>query len=629
MGGSLVRLPRSGVARVGLAVTAGGVAVAIGVGLLLAAILQARDTANATLRSDTLLQRVIAVERSVVDAETGLRGYVITGAFVFLAPLDSAEQVLPGQLSAMKRTARADHEFVGQAQALGGSSLSYISGYVDSVLDLLTGNRSKARSLSTTLAGKRLVDRIRVETAVLEAAISRQEAQRQNAARSSANDAVEEDVIVLALLVALTIAVGVVVGRLVLSRERARGRAEFRAAASRRLDESLSIDAVLGAGAELFAERLADACAVRESGTDSPSVAERGDQSLLTLATAEPAVAAAHRAGGRAAAARLSATEPATLDAGVGGIAIAGVAHGRQTVEVMLLRRSRRWRPEELEDAVEISTRIALATQLRQLQASTLLLYERSNNTARTLQESLLPSTTPEIPLCELAVRFSPAGEGDLVGGDFYDVFPVSAPKEWTVIVGDVCGKGAPAAAMTAMARWTLRSRPDDQPADALRALNEAMRRQDLGSRFITVAHMRLTVEDDHALVVVACGGHPPPIHVRRGGGASVVDAGGDLIGIWADPRLRTAEVRLEPGELLVAFTDGAADFSAEPLRGLEELLGDLRSKDAASAASAVEKHALEAVYSSRDDVAVVAIGFVGRRRAQGTPSESLLAVSR
>jgi serine phosphatase RsbU (regulator of sigma subunit)/CHASE3 domain sensor protein len=629
VGGALVRLPRSGVVRVGLAVAAGGAAVAVGVGLLLAAILQARDTADATLRSDAFLRQVIAVERSVVDAETGLRGYVITGAAVFLAPLHNAERVLPREVRAMTRAARADHQFVNQARALGAASLSYISGYVGSVLELPGDNRGQATSLSTTLRGKRLVDQIRVQTAVLEAAISGEEAHRQNTARSSAGDAVEEDVIVLALLVALTIIVGVVVGRLVLSRGHARERAEFLAAASRRLDESLSVEAVLGAGAELLAERLADACAIRESDADPPFVAERGDASLLAFATGEPAVAAALRARASAAAGLLSAVEPATFDDGVGGIAIAGAAHRRQVIDVVLLRRRGRWTAEELEDAVEISTRIALATQLRQLQARTLSLYERTSSTARTLQESLLPSAMPDIPLCDVAVRFSPAGEGDLVGGDFYDAFPVSAPREWAVIVGDVCGKGAQAAAMTAMARWTLRSHPDAQPADALRALNDAIRRQNLGSRFITVADMRVSVADDHALVVVACGGHPPPIHVRRDGGASAVDAGGDLIGIWADPRLHTAEVRLEPGDLLVAFTDGAADFSAEPLRRLEELLGDLRNADAAGAVSAVANHALERVSSSRDDVAVVAIGFVGRRRVRATRAGPLAAVSR
>jgi serine phosphatase RsbU (regulator of sigma subunit) len=226
-------------------------------------------------------------------------------------------------------------------------------------------------------------------------------------------------------------------------------------------------------------------------------------------------------------------------------------------------------------------------------------------------------------------VRFSPAGEGDLVGGDFYDIFAVAAPKQWAVIIGDVCGKGAQAAAMTAMARWTLRALPDLPPTDALRHLNETMLRQDLGSTFITVAAMRIRVESDHALIEVACGGHPAPIHVRRDGTASAIDAGGDLIGIWPTLRLRPAEVRLEPGELLVAFTDGATDFTTEPLQRLEDLLSHIAPGDAAGAASAVEHHALEGAAATRDDIAVVAIAFAGRSGATLAPSRSLLAATR
>ncbi|HLW95968.1 MAG TPA: SpoIIE family protein phosphatase [Solirubrobacteraceae bacterium] len=622
-------MPRSGVGRVGLAVTAGGVVVAVGVGLLLAAILQSRDTAGATLRSDALLQRVIPVEQSVINAETGLRGYLITGTAGFLAPLENSREVLPAQVEAMNAAARADHEFVGQARALGARSLSYLENYVPSVINLFARRPSQARSLALTVRGKALVDIIRVQSAVLESAIAAQESNRQHMARESANDAVEEAAIVLALLVALTIIVGTVVGRLVLARERARARAEFLAASSGRLDESLSIDAVLNAGAELLAARFADACVVAESKSALPASAERGDPDLLKMADTEQAIASGLHAGGAASAGRATTAEVVALDGAVVGLSVAGVAHGRQTVNVLLLRRvGSKWKRDDVEDIVELSTRIALAAQLRQLQASTLSLYERANSTARTLQESLLPRTMPEIPLCEVAVRFSPAGEGDLVGGDFYDVFAVSAPKEWGVIVGDVCGKGAQAAAMTAMARWTLRSLPDQPPADALRHLNQAMLRQNLGSRFITVAAMRLRVEDDHAFVAVACGGHPAPIHVRHDGTVSAVDAGGDLIGVWANPRLRTAEIRLEPGELLVAFTDGAVDFTAEPLRRLEELLGHLPGGDAAAAAAAVELQALEGAAASRDDVAVVAIGFVGRGGGRLALGEPVLALS-
>ena len=141
-----------------------------------------------------------------------------------------------------------------------------------------------------------------------------------------------------------------------------------------------------------------------------------------------------------------------------------------------------------------LGTRLALSLQARALQARTEALYRRSEYTARTLQQSLLPAVIPDLPSCELAIRFAPAGAGDLVGGDFYDVFAVG-DEHWAVVIGDVCGKGAQAAAVTAMARWTLRSfagslRP---PADVLRSLNDAMLRQGLGGRFITIVYALLT----------------------------------------------------------------------------------------------------------------------------------------
>ena len=123
---------------------------------------------------------------------------------------------------------------------------------------------------------------------------------------------------------------------------------------------------------------------------------------------------------------------------------------------------------------------MALTLHARALQARTEALYRRSEHTARTLQQSLLPAEIPDLPSCELAIRFAPAGAGDLVGGDFYDVFAVG-DDQWAVVIGDVCGKGPGAAAVTAMARWTLRSFAGSPraPADVLRSLNDAMLRRD------------------------------------------------------------------------------------------------------------------------------------------------------
>jgi serine phosphatase RsbU (regulator of sigma subunit) len=153
--------------------------------------------------------------------------------------------------------------------------------------------------------------------------------------------------------------------------------------------------------------------------------------------------------------------------------------------------------------------------------------------TARTLQESILPGGVPPIAGCELAVRFIP-GRGP-VSGDFYDVLEI-APDTWGVLIGDVCGKGVPAAAATAMARWTLPSalsRPA-APSEALRLLNDVMPGNQPDDRFITAACLKLTVEPGIVTVDIVCAGHPAPVLVPAEGSPAGADAE-ELAGILED----------------------------------------------------------------------------------------------
>jgi phosphoserine phosphatase RsbU/P len=240
-------------------------------------------------------------------------------------------------------------------------------------------------------------------------------------------------------------------------------------------------------------------------------------------------------------------------------------------------------------------------------------LYRASEQTAVTLQRSLLPAHIPDVPDCELAIRFAPAGEGDLVGGDFYDVFAVGEDR-WALVVGDVCGKGAGAAAVTAMARWTLRSlagtvRPG---AEVLQTLNEAMLRQDLGGRFITLVYALLEVGAEEARVTVACAGHPPAIIVSRDGEPTSVAAPGDLLGIWPNIRLTEVEVRLRPGEGLLLYTDGVTDQGPGAVGSLERALSHLNPDPSAEQlADALSAEAGRSGGVPRDDVAIIALRYL------------------
>jgi sigma-B regulation protein RsbU (phosphoserine phosphatase) len=239
------------------------------------------------------------------------------------------------------------------------------------------------------------------------------------------------------------------------------------------------------------------------------------------------------------------------------------------------------------------------------------------------LQTSLLPMGVPEIPGCELATRFTPAGRGDLVGGDFYDVFAIDASTRWAIVVGDVCGKGAEAAATTAMVRWTLRAvtTPQSTPTDALTRLNDVMLRRLVRPRlFATVVFMLLDLVADEARLRIGCAGHPPPIVMGPGRPPTAVAARGDLLGIWPGVELQAAEITLSPGELIVAFTDGATDYApgAEPL---DEFLRNASATTAEQTATAIERRAAGGRDTPRDDIAVVALRFVGthvrRERAE------------
>ena len=142
--------------------------------------------------------------------------------------------------------------------------------------------------------------------------------------------------------------------------------------------------------------------------------------------------------------------------------------------------------PEQLELAEELGRRAAVAVDNARL-------YRQRSAIARTLQNSLLPPVLPEIAGVETAAVYRAAGEGIDVGGDFYDLFSVGE-DEWIAVIGDVCGKGAEAAAVTALARYTIRTAAVRRrsPAAILRWLNDAMLRQDLEGRFCTIACVHL-----------------------------------------------------------------------------------------------------------------------------------------
>jgi serine phosphatase RsbU (regulator of sigma subunit) len=240
-------------------------------------------------------------------------------------------------------------------------------------------------------------------------------------------------------------------------------------------------------------------------------------------------------------------------------------------------------------------------------------LYEERSNIARTLQRSLLPPRLPEIAGIEVAARYRAAGEGTEVGGDFYDVFEVGKGA-WAIMIGDVCGKGPRAAAVTGLARHTLRtaSMSEWRPRRVLLMLNETMVRDQV-DEYCTAVFARFTRAGTHVRVTLACGGHPPPFFVGANGRVELAGQPGTLLGIFPDPELATAVIDLRPGDALLFYTDGVTE-SREPGAGLsEEALRELLAVRAGSSANdladAVEKAAVAAQPGGpRDDIALVCL---------------------
>lgn len=266
------------------------------------------------------------------------------------------------------------------------------------------------------------------------------------------------------------------------------------------------------------------------------------------------------------------------------------------------------------------------------LALDTARLYEERSAVARTLQRSLLPPGLPDIPGVDIAARYLAADEDNEVGGDFYDCFP-TGPGEWAAVIGDVCGKGAEAAAVTALARHTIRAAVvhDPQPAAVLRELNAAILRHGTDFRFCTVLYVRLVPTVDGVEACIATGGHPLPVLLRASGEAGAAGRPGTLLGVVPDPAISETAIRLRPGDALVLFTDGVTE--ASPLddalgpERLAEFLGSCAGKDASRIAAGVEARVLELQRGRpRDDVAVLVLRITPGTAAPFAPSEEGVA---
>jgi PAS domain S-box-containing protein len=288
------------------------------------------------------------------------------------------------------------------------------------------------------------------------------------------------------------------------------------------------------------------------------------------------------------------------------------LARGRTlgAATIVSSRKDRRYDAEDLALVENLAYRCALAVDNARL-------YREQSYVARTLQRSLLPRL-PEVPGFEVGAAYLPVGEENEVGGDFYDL--MEGRGGWIAVVGDVRGKGAVAASVTALARYTIRAvaMTENGPANILSALNEAMIRQLSDDyQFCTVACALLCPESEvggSAELTVARGGHPPPLVLRSGGYVEEIGPPSRALGVFPDPELGEGTSALRAGDAVVLYTDGVTE--ARSVDGsffgegrLRSLLRFCTGLDASAIAEELRRAVLNFQQGEpRDDLAVLVL---------------------
>jgi serine phosphatase RsbU (regulator of sigma subunit)/anti-sigma regulatory factor (Ser/Thr protein kinase) len=431
-----------------------------------------------------------------------------------------------------------------------------------------------------------------------------------------------------------------------------RGRVAFLAEASELLSSTLDQRQAIALTAQLMVPRLASWCAVflaDDAGALRPAYVWHEDESRIdvlsqllddiappVLYSGVPGVSGTVRvpsigvaltaqswslavpAGAGTEAARMASDSAWCFPLTARGRGLGAVVIGRP-------RTDRRWQEppprESLELAEDLTRRAALALDNARL-------YERQRMTSQALQHSLLPPELPEIPRTELAAEYEAAGEANEVGGDFYDVFPIACGR-WRFAIGDVCGTGPEAAAVTGLARHTLRilAAEGHSIADVVSRLNELIIKEGERGRFVTLLHGEITVPESGPLeVALVCAGHPLPLLLRGPASAekpspvanekpSPVAEPQMLLGVEPGCSFDSQHVQLFPGDLLLSVTDGVTERRNESGQllddddGLARLLDGCRGLSAWAVASRVRRAVSEfGPEPSSDDMAVLVV---------------------
>jgi hypothetical protein len=248
-------------------------------------------------------------------------------------------------------------------------------------------------------------------------------------------------------------------------------------------------------------------------------------------------------------------------------------------------------------------------------------LYAERAQVARTLRRSLMPSALPVIPGLELASYFRPMGAGNEVGGDFYDV--IGDRDGCWLMVGDVCGKGAEAAALTGFVRHTAAAyaREASRPELVFARVNQAMLEQDFNGCFATAILARVHFRGSGVELTVAAAGHPAALLARADGEVIELGGSGTLLGVFPDAEIEEASTVLRPGDALALYTDGLTEAHApRQMVSVTEMIERLRRTPRRTPQDAIDAllGLIEPGRGIADDIAILAAQVDRRSRTHG-----------
>ncbi|HEY1823990.1 MAG TPA: SpoIIE family protein phosphatase [Trebonia sp.] len=257
--------------------------------------------------------------------------------------------------------------------------------------------------------------------------------------------------------------------------------------------------------------------------------------------------------------------------------------------------------------AEELGRHLAIAIRVDRV-------FRQRSQVAEALQASLLPARLPTVPGLEFAAAYIGATHFQEISGDFYDVFK-AGDDGWGIAVGDVCGKGQDAAAMTAAARHAIRALAHvrDAPADILAAANEVLVAEDYEDRFVTASLALLRQRGRRVQVRLGSCGHPGPAVVRADGRVEILEGEGLPLGLFPDARPGQLDLELHQGDVLFFYTDGVTEARSSDLSFFEDQLSDALAAVAGRSASEIVRAVQELVttFSSgelKDDVTILAV---------------------